>query len=476
MHITSVGSRDTVPDPASYNIGARLPGCHRWGRGASLDSPPELPASPSPGARSDRPSPGRRTPRAALVAAGLLAALVVFIQGGWFLVVATDPDPLDAAYRDWIQFHRTGERVIAGAYDQIYPGDFVDDGRPEFDDGLYFMYPPFVAWVTVPLGFLPPLGAYAACVLLVVAATVAATLACLRIFRVDGERRMFAVLGTVASAPWNAAVILGHLSATLVVPPVLALMAWRAARPFRSGAALGLLLAKPNWGLPMLLLLAVGRRWRMLAGALVAGLALVVVSLPFGVEVWSDWWRTMVGYRALITDGTQPWRQATLFASLQSLLGRTGSDGLVVALWVAFGGTLFAGALGAWALRGRETPMIPRLIGVALLAVVATNPYAHFYDALLPLPAALMLWAAPETWHDPRLLRWARVALGVTWLWMPLQYLVWMATAPSLAGVGFSAWLAVEVADLWRGARAARRRGPGPTGGPRAVSGPPLSA
>ncbi len=419
-------------------------------RGALLEptlDPPERTRHPAQGGGV---GPDRLR-KARLGLAGLLVAVVVFIQAGWFLVVLTAPDPLDAAYRDWIQFHRTGERVVAGAYDQLYPGDFLDDGRPELDDGLYFLYPPFVAWVTVPLGLLPPLGAYAACVLLVIGVTVGATLAYLRAFRVEGERGLFAVLGTVASAPWNAAVILGHLSATLVAPGVLATLAWRAGRPFLAGGTLGLLLAKPNWGLPVLALLAVGRRWRMLAGALATGLALWALALPFGVDVWGDWLRTMVGYRALITDGTLPWRQATLFASLQSILGRTGSDPLVVGLWFVLGGTLFAGTMGAWLHRGREAVLLPRLIGVALLAVVATNPYAHFYDALLPLPAALLLWAAPETWSRPGALRAARILLGLTWAWMPLQYLVWMEAAPSLTGIGFSAWLAAELTDLRAG-------------------------
>ena len=419
-------------------------------RGALLEptlDPDERTSPPVP----DGGTGGDRLRKARLGLAGLLVGVVVFLQVGWFLVVFTAPDPLDAAYRDWIQFHRTGERVLDGAYDQLYPGDFVDDGRPEFDDGLYFLYPPFVAWATVPLGLLPPLGAYAGCVLLVIGVTVGATLAYLRSFRVVGERRLFSVLGTVASAPWNAAVILGHLSATLVAPGVLATLAWRAGRPFGAGGALGLLLAKPNWGVPMLALLAVGRRWRMLAGAVATGLVLWALALPFGVDVWGEWVRTMAGYRALITDGTLPWRQATLFASLQSILGRTGSDPLVVGLWFVLGGSLFAGTMAAWLRRGGEAALLPRLIGVGLLAVVATNPYAHFYDALLPLPAALLLWAAPETWSRPGALRLARVLLGLTWAWMPLQYLVWMEAAPSLTGIGFSAWLAVEIADLHTG-------------------------
>ncbi|HSG46950.1 MAG TPA: glycosyltransferase family 87 protein, partial [Longimicrobiales bacterium] len=221
---------------------------------------------------------GHAPARIRLALAVLLAAVAVFIQAGWFVVVFSSPDPQETALRDWIQFHRTAERVVAGRASEIYPVTFEDDGRPEFSDGFFFLYPPFAAWATLPLAGLSPLGAYVACALFVAAVTLVAVLMMLGGLRTGPPARVFALLGTAASAPWNTGVILGHLSATLLAAPSLSLVAWARGWPGWSGAALGILLAKPNWGIPVLVLLVAARRWRMVGGFLLAGAALVAVS------------------------------------------------------------------------------------------------------------------------------------------------------------------------------------------------------
>lgn len=377
--------------------------------------------------------------------------MAVFIQAGWFVVVFSSTDPVETAYRDWIQFHRTAERVVSGNAEEIYPVTFQDDGRPEFSDGFFFLYPPFAAWLTLPLAVLSPLGAYLACALAVAGITLLAVMGLFSGLRADPPARGWAILGTAASAPWNAAVILGHLSATLLVAPALSLLAWARGRHGWSGAALGLLLAKPNWGLPVLILLLAARRWRMVGGFLLAGAALVALSLPLGPGLWGDWLQTMAGYRALVTDtgATQPWRQATLFASLQSLLGRPGSDPAVYGLWFGLSALLFGSVALVWIRAGRRLELFPRLLGTALLAVLVTNPYAYFYDAILLAPAAVVLWTRPASSRGSAVLWGARaVSLG-TYVWMHVQFFIAMGDAPSLVGIGLAAWLVLEVADLW---------------------------
>jgi hypothetical protein len=350
-------------------------------------------------------------------------------------------------FRDWIQFHRTAERIVSGRAGDIYPVDFTGDGRPEFTDGFYFMYPPFAAWVTLPLAPLSRWGAYMACVLAVAVGTLLGTLGILQALRATALQRFFAVLGTVASAPWNAAVLLGHLSAWLLLSPSLALLAWARARPGLAGAALALLLAKPNWGLPVLFFLVCGRRWRMVGGFLVGAVALVLLSLPLGPGLWGDWIQTMLGYRALITDGTPPWKQATLFASLQSLTGRPGSDSWVVGAWVAISAPLMGATALAWFRRGNVERDFPKLLGLTLLATLVANPYAYFYDAILIVPNTLILWTQPQLYCRPRLRRLAMTVSGLTWLWMHLQFFVIREGAPSLVGVGLGVWLVLELVD-----------------------------
>ena len=384
-----------------------------------------------------------------LTLAAVFTAIAASLVAGWLVVVLSSPNPVETAYRDWVQFPRTGERILDQRADQVYALDFTDDGRPEFDDGFFFLYPPSAALFTVPLAFLPPLGAYLACVLVVVLVTLVSARLLTGATRNGPAANWTGVLGTMASAPWGAAVILGHLSATLVIGPALAVRAWAGNRPFWAGASLGLLLLKPNWGLPVAVLLLAGTRWRMLMGFACAGVALFLISLPLGPELWSDWLRTMVGYRAMVTDGSPPWRQVTLFSSIQSILGKPGSHPGVLGTWLPLAAILYGATTLAWRPRQEGHPRHgPRLMGVGLLAILTTNPYAYFYDALLLIPASITLWFDPSPWRDPRLRSAARAAFALTWIWMHVQFFILMGSGPSLAGIGLMAWLILELADL----------------------------
>ncbi len=377
-----------------------------------------------------------------------LSAVVLFLQAGWFSEVLRSPDPVAAAYRDWIQFHRTAVWIADGRADDIYPVELRGREGPEVSDGFHFLYPPFVAWITLPLALLSRLVAYLACAAGVAGGTILATLAVLAATRAARSLAPLAVLGVMASAPWNVAVMLGHLSALLVLSPALALLAWARSRPWLVGGALALLLAKPNWGVPMAGFLLVGRQWRMLGGFLVVAVLLVLVSLPLGPGLWSDWARTMVSYQAVIADHVPPWKQATLLATLESLSGRTLSDGLVFVAWAAVSSALLLGAGLAWWRLAGEAHRFPRLMGVALLAILTANPYAYFYDAVLAMPAGLLLWTASSRWRSPLLRRWALAASLATYLWMLAQYLALLGSGPSLAGVGLAVWLTLELMDL----------------------------
>lgn len=394
--------------------------------------------------------PGSRTLRG-LIAVSLLTAVAVTLQFGWITVLVQSDDPAATAVRDWVQFPRTGKRIVEGRTDEIYVRDFTPDAREEFEDGFFFLYPPFAAWVTVPLAGLPPLTAYVACVLVVAGVTLASVVLLLLVLGRSTGQRVLGVLAALASAPWYIAVVLGHFSALLLTGPALALAAWQRNRPAVTGAALAVLLTKPNWGLPILGVLVVGRRWRMVGGFVLVGVLLIGVSLPLGPELWGDWIATMSGYRGYITDRTAPWKQATLFASLQSLLGLPGSNVRVYAPWLALSAVAAAALLLCWWRLGRERRWFPRLLGVTLLAVLMTTPYAHFYDALLLAPPAAVLWLSPSSYRSRR---WRRLALGASvavYVWMFVQYFVLQARAPSLTGMGLALWLTTEMVDLLPG-------------------------
>jgi len=135
------------------------------------------------------------------------------------------------------------------------------------------------------------------------------------------------------------------------------------------------------------------------------------------------------------------------------LAGRPGSDAWIVGSWIALSVPLMAATALAWLKRGAAEEEFPRLLGLALLATLVTNPYAYFYDAILVLPLALVLWTQPHGYRSQRLRAGAMAASVLTWVWLHLQFFILRETALSLAGVGLGVWLVLELADFRLGPR-----------------------
>jgi hypothetical protein len=307
---------------------------------------------------------------------------------------------------------------------------------------------PFAAYATLPLALLTPLQAYVACALAVVGVTAVALSLMTGSLGYGPRERVMAMVVLVASAPWNAAVIVGHLSPGLLLAPAVAFVAHRRGRPFLAVAALGLMIAKPNWGLPLLALLFIGRRREMVYGFLAASALLLLSSLPMGLGVWADWMETMRSFSQVIQDQLPPWKQATFLASLQSLTGRTVSHPLIGGAWFVAGGGMMLGAAWSWWRWGSSDARLPRLIAVGLLAILTANPYAFFYDALLALPAALILFAPGSRYRSMRLRSATRWVSATAFSWMWIQFFVGREMVPSLLGIILAAWTILELADL----------------------------
>jgi len=394
---------------------------------------------------------------ASRVRVGLVAGFlgtVLLLHSAWFLGLLESPSPAEAAERDWVAFQRAAERVVSGQSERVYPREFTGDERPEFADGYFFLYPPFFALPILPLAALDPWQGYLACYLGVAVITVLAILGMLRALAVPRATRPVFLLGAMASAPWTLAVFLGQLSAVLLVAPALAFMGWAGRNRLLTGAALSVLVSKPNWGLPVLVLLAVGRRWRMTLGFVLGAVGLVAVSLPLGLGLWSDWFRTMVNYLDIVTVGVPPWKQITLYASIQSLTGLPGSNLWVQGTSAVISALLMGILFWLWFRAGKAQEPFPRLLAVTFLAIVVTNSYVYFYDGVLLVPAAIFLWTKPGAYSGSGLRTASRLTFVFLWFWMYIQFFVTGEAGPSLAGVGLTVWLALELLDLSRWAPA----------------------
>lgn len=383
-----------------------------------------------------------------LAATAVLVCTVILTQALWVGAVLDVGDLEALTQRDWIAFYRTGHRLVSGDLDQIYT--FRTDGTtgPDLETGFFFLYPPFVAWVTFPLGFLGIVAGYAACVGAVVTMASSAFAGLLVLLRTTAVQRLLSALVLVGSMPWWGATYLGHLGGGLLLVPALSLWAWSRGRFVLAGACLGTLLAKPNLGLPLIVLLVFGQRWRMVGGALVAGVGLVIASLPLGVGMWGDWWQSIAADASVVSGAMPVFKQHTLLAVLRSATGLPASHPLILGLWVPAAGFFMLWVARLWSRLGRQADAFPRLLGLSLLAILVANPRVYFYDLLLLAPAALLLWTRPEAWRHQTARQWA-MGMGVAaYYLLYIQFLGLLPQTFSMVGLPLAIWLVLELREL----------------------------
>jgi hypothetical protein len=244
---------------------------------------------------TDSSSPLRRFWPYSIIAAILIGAMAPAVLSIF------SPEAPNRLGGDFASFYVAGEIVLDGEIERLYEPAFQQDRQAAYysEEGefLFFAYPPFVAVAYATIAWLPyPLALsiqlVASLALLVVAVSMIAHSLTLR----TNLRRATAV-GTALSLLTFpiATAVLGGQNTTLTLMLVLAAFA---VTPVLSspvgGLAAGMLFYKPQFGVLVVLVLMVARKWRSVAwaGATVLGLYLVVV--PWLGWLWPQDWMTAV--------------------------------------------------------------------------------------------------------------------------------------------------------------------------------------
>lgn len=191
-------------------------------------------------------------------------------------------------------------------------------------------------------------------------------------------------------------------------------------RPFLAGMAFGLLLIKPQFAIPLVVLVLVCREWAMLAGA-VASIALQICAVGSLLG-----WSVITAYGAFVPTILQradlldpkPFQSHSLHA-----LTRLAPAWIGVPLWVVLVGIVVVISTKVWK---TSAPLRVRL-GMMILASVLVNPHLNVYDAtVLALP--LVWFGAYVTDRD-------RPADAATF-WRTVYWLFVALLAPSAVAIG----------------------------------------
>ena len=384
--------------------------------------------------------PERRTAARTGLAALQLAPILVSVvwQASWVGLLLHSSDPLGRLrHLDWYAFFQAGHRLLAGDLQALYPREL----REEF----LWLYPPYCAYVTAPLGLLSEQWAYIVCCAVQVA-SVAGALTFLRA-TLSAERYVLDVSAVIASSFFNSAVIIGQASGFWALILAASLWSWHGRRDFVTGLLLALMLAKPNWGVVFPAMCLLTRQWRVLGGIAVGFGVMLLSSLPLGLERWHDFARTTHAYVDFVEQLTPMSKQLTMYAFWRTLPGLPHSHGgAITALWLASVLPLLAVTVAAWRRRWSEpTPPLPRLFGLTVLLTIAGNLYVYSYDGLLLLLPAIV-WHVQGDQYRSRTCR--RLIGGCVLLVFVFGYVALTYGGVAWIGPLVALWLLGEAYDL----------------------------
>jgi hypothetical protein len=347
-------------------------------------------------------------PLAALITVGVVL----------FLGALITPDDTGQLGGDFPSFYAAGSIVADDGYEDLYDPAVqraAQDGLINAEGGfLFFAYPPFVA---TGYSWLAPLGyrvAYLVQMALMAAAAVASVLL-LRPMSTVVQRYPAAVIAAaILFQPVLVSLIGGQNTALTMLLVAGAARAEFSGYPVLAGLAVGLLAYKPQYGVPLALIVAFSGRWRVGAGTLGTWIALYLAGVAASGWSWvSPWWDQATTFRDVNASAN-----GDLFVSLpgfvEHLTGLGSDAGRFLGL--AIGGAGLIAIIWLW--RRPAVPVATRY-AVAGLGLVLMAPQALFYEAGMGA-VALLLIADLDS-------RVARVALAV-WAagW------VYLVTAPVL--------------------------------------------
>ncbi|HLG57309.1 MAG TPA: glycosyltransferase family 87 protein [Vicinamibacterales bacterium] len=373
----------------------------------------------------------------AVVLAALMwtAAAVVGFAGSGDRGIA---GPLKGA--DFVHFYTLGHLASAQQTEAIYNMTALHEAQvalvPASAPDLYPpVYPPQAAALFAPFSG----WSYRSALLLWTSITIAlyALIVWSAWTRVAGQLpdRTLVFAAAAAFPPFWSLIVYGQVTIVILVAFWAGWLALERRHHYLAGLAFGLLALKPQFGIPLAVIVLACGEWAMLAGAVSSVVAqAAAVWLMLGSSVFSGFAATVSA-----TIAHEDWLEAKPFMS-HSLraVTRLLPNEVGLPLWIALAAAVLWYTVRVWK---SDTPVRVRL-GIVILASVLVNPHVIVYDVtLLVLP---LIWFGAYMRGPERHARAPVFGATVYWLFAAL----FIPTA-ALIGVQMSVplmmWLLVFV-------------------------------
>ena len=328
------------------------------------------------------------TARDALMHARMLAIAFWSIAALWPFLGTGMKDPAGHLRGvDFINFYTMGVLARTGRVSEIY--DFRAFHRaqtavvPASRDNLYPpVYPPQTALLFAPLTVISYGKAAWIWALLSIAAYLLIVRAAIRITSGPVDHSLLWA-GALAFPPFWLTVMNGQVTMILLGTFFAAWMALRRRQNFLAGAALGLVAIKPQFGLPLVVVVIAGREWAMLAGAAASvATQVAVIWLTMGSDALRAYWTfipAILGNADVLE--AKPFNSHSIRSLTRLLPAPIGAM-----VWTVASGWVLWQVAAVW----RSTAPLSIRFGTTILAAVLVNPHLIVYDAtVLVLP---LIW------------------------------------------------------------------------------------
>lgn len=326
-------------------------------------------------------------PRATLGVFGVAFLMAVMLGNG----ASTEPERLGG---DYPAFYAAGRIAVAHDWEHLYEVQRQKTAQrdlyPDEMDGqyLYFAYPPFVAAAYAPLTLLPYRISYLLHTLLMAGAVAAS-------IWIAGTRipilRRYGALSMVLALlfyPLYRAITGGQNTALTLF---LLVVSWRLVtdrHDFYAGLVLALLLFKPQYAVPMMLLYLVAGRWRVLVGSLVgAGVLYAAGASVVGPKWLVPWW-----VQAREFSGSDVLLNGLNNISFIGFVENLSDSVIIIVLLGLIPALAVVGALALSWLRGHPDALADKM-ALAAIGLILISPHTLYYDGALVLITLVILEA-----------------------------------------------------------------------------------
>jgi alpha-1,2-mannosyltransferase len=262
---------------------------------------------------------------------------------------------------------------------------------------LVFGQAPFIASLFRPFALLPYAWAYVAWLGFSASLFIAGLAVLFRTVRLSAEDRKTGFLLALSCTPFLFETwIGGQMSVVVFFIWVLFLWCLERDRRFLAGLILALCLFKPTLVALPLLMLLIGRRWRIVSGFAAGGLAMALLSIAtVGLNGCRAWFGALAMNGNRVAASAEAWH-------LAKYVDIVAFSHLLFANWpaIADGAAITVGAIAvswlglAW---WRSDGTVDQPLWAATLCfTLVVNPYAPIYDAILVVAAVALIVSARQ--------------------------------------------------------------------------------